>query len=153
MHDQRVDEVREAVRQTYAQVAKTAGGCCGKPVVQPTAAQALGYARQDVDTVPEALKVKLDDYQVVVLNNWNIQALPEARKQEFEEYVKQGGGLLVIGGERNIYIDPKRTEEDPLERALPARITPPKSPEVRCVVLLIDKSSSMEGRKIELARL
>ena len=113
----------------------------------------LRVAQFDINTSAEALKVKLDDYQVVVLNNWNIQALPEARKQEFEEYVKQGGGLLVIGGERNIYIDPKRTEEDPLERALPARITPPKSPEVRCVVLLIDKSSSMEGRKIELARL
>jgi uncharacterized membrane protein len=113
----------------------------------------LRAAQFDIDTSQEAIKVKLDDYQVVILNNWNIQALPEARKLEYEEYVKQGGGLLLIGGERNLYLDPKRTQEDPLERALPAKITPPKSPEVRCVVLLIDKSSSMEGRKIELARL
>jgi Ca-activated chloride channel family protein len=40
-----------------------------------------------------------------------------------------------------------------LERALPARLAPPRSPEGTAVVLVMDKSSSMEGRKIELARL
>src|SRR6202021_857042 len=36
---------------------------------------------------------------------------------------------------------------------LPAQLAPPRSPEGTAVVLIIDKSSSMEGRKIELARL
>jgi Ca-activated chloride channel family protein len=58
----------------------------------------------------------------------------------------------VIGGERNVYVDHKGVE-DPLSRALPADLAPPRSPEGTCVVLIIDKSSSMEGRKIELARL
>ena len=42
---------------------------------------------------------------------------------------------------------------DALERTLPAKLAPPRSPEGTCVVLIVDKSSSMEGRKIELARL
>ena len=36
---------------------------------------------------------------------------------------------------------------------MPAKLAPPRSPEGTAVVLIIDKSSSMEGRKIELARL
>ena len=52
-----------------------------------------------------------------------------------------------------MYVDKKGREEDPLERTLPAKLAPPRSPEGTAVVLIIDKSSSMEGRKIELARL
>ena len=40
-----------------------------------------------------------------------------------------------------------------LDRTLPAKLAPPRSPEGTAVVLIIDKSSSMEGKKIELARL
>ncbi len=66
-------------------------------------------------------------------------------------YVKQGGGLLVIAGEHSIYQEGK-TKEDALDRTLPATLAPPRSPEGTAVILIIDKSSSMEGRKIELAR-
>ena len=91
-------------------------------------------------------------YQLVVLNNWDLESIAAPRKEEIAEFVQQGGGLLVIGGERNIYRE-KKTEEDALERALPAKLAPPRSPEGTAVVLIIDKSSSMEGKKIELARL
>jgi Ca-activated chloride channel family protein len=101
----------------------------------------------------EAIPPNLADYQIVVLNNWNLDAVPEPRKAGLEEFVKQGGGLLVIGGERNIYVDKKNAPEDALERTLPARIAPPRTPEGTCVVLILDKSSSMEGKKMELARL
>ena len=66
--------------------------------------------------------------------------------------MKQGGGLLVIGGERNS-TSRRRKPEDALDRTLPAKLAPPRSPEGTAVVLIIDKSSSMEGKKIELARL
>ncbi len=58
---------------------------------------------------------------------------------------------MLIGGERQAYKDDKQM--DALDRALPAKLAPPKTPEGTCVALIIDKSSSMEGRKIELARL
>jgi uncharacterized protein YegL len=74
------------------------------------------------------------------------------RKDEIEKFVKEGGGLLIIGGEHNVYAENKKTE-DGLDKAMPAKLAPPRSPEGTAVVLIIDKSSSMEGKKIELARL
>jgi uncharacterized membrane protein len=106
----------------------------------------------EVEPAPGGVPEKLGDYQLVVINNWDMGAIPTARKAALEDFVKQGGGLLWIAGERNVYVE-KKGEEDPLERALPARLAPPRSPEGTAVVLVMDKSSSMEGRKIELARL
>jgi uncharacterized membrane protein len=95
----------------------------------------------------------LADTQLAVLNNQDLEALQPASKLALETYVKQGGGLVVIGGERNTYVEKKpNTPEDPLERTLPAKLAPPRSPEGTCVVLIVDKSSSMEGRKMDLAR-
>src|SRR5580704_12215244 len=112
---------------------------------------ALASAQFDVNRASDLGEVHLNDYQLVIFNNWDLEAIPANGKQALETYVKQGGGLLVIGGERNLYKENK-TVEDPLERALPAKLAPPRSPEGTAVVLIIDKSSSMEGRKIELAR-
>jgi len=96
---------------------------------------------------------KLDDYQLIVINNWDMESIPLARKEALEEFEKAGGGLLWIAGEHNTYVEKKGQPEDALERSLPAKLAPPRSPEGTAVVLIIDKSSSMEGRKIELARL
>ncbi len=111
----------------------------------------LQAARFEVDRVPDANTRRLSGYQLVLFNNHNLEAIPPGRKLELENFVKEGGGLLVIGGEQNIFIEGKK-EEDPLERALPAKLAPPRSPEGTMVVLIVDKSSSMEGRKMDLAR-
>ena len=98
--------------------------------------------------VPE----KFEDYQLVVFNNWDMEAVSQTRKEALEKFVQEGGGLLWIAGERNVYVENKRAD-DPLDRALPAKLAPPRTPEGTCVVLIIDKSSSMEGKKMDLARL
>jgi uncharacterized membrane protein len=95
---------------------------------------------------------KFDDYQLVVFNNWDMESVPQWRKEALEKFVQEGGGLLWIAGERNVYVENKRSD-DPLDRALPAKLAPPRTPEGTCVILIIDKSSSMEGKKMELARL
>jgi uncharacterized membrane protein len=95
---------------------------------------------------------KWESFELLVFNNWDIESLTPAEKKRLESYVKQGGGVLVIGGERNLHAG-KKGQEDPLDRLLPAKIAPPRSPEGTCVVLIVDKSSSMEGKKMELARL
>lgn len=105
-----------------------------------------------IDRVAELTEGKLANYQLVVLNNLDLETMALDKKASMEAYVKHGGGLLVIGGERNIYLENKK-EVDLLERSLPAKLAPPRSPEGTCVVLIIDKSSSMEGRKMELARI
>ncbi|MGH9648526.1 MAG: VWA domain-containing protein, partial [Bryobacteraceae bacterium] len=111
----------------------------------------LAAAQFDVNRATDLGAVHLNDYQLVIFNNWDLEAIPANGKEALEQYVQQGGGLLVIGGERNMYKEDKKVE-DPLDRALPAKLAPPRSPEGTAVVLIIDKSSSMEGRKIELAR-
>lgn len=113
--------------------------------------QAFSAAQFDLTTAEDPLKAKLSDYQMVVFNNQDMEAVPTSRKEEFEEFVKKGGGLLVIGGEKNVYVEGKKIE-DGFDRVLPAKLAPPRSPEGTCVVLIMDKSSSMEGRKMELAR-
>jgi Ca-activated chloride channel family protein len=112
----------------------------------------LSAAQFDIDRTSDPLHGRLTDFQIAVLNNWDLESLPAGRKEELDQFVKRGGGLLVIGGENNVYSDLKKPE-DALERALPAKLAPPRSPEGTMVVLIIDKSSSMEGKKIELARL
>jgi Ca-activated chloride channel homolog len=113
--------------------------------------QALNQAQFDMKTDPHLLDSSLNAFQLVVLNNLDLQAISKEQKSHLEEYVKNGGGLLLIGGEKQVYKEKK--QEDALDRVLPAELAPPKSPEGTCVALIIDKSSSMEGRKIELARL
>lgn len=112
----------------------------------------LQSAKFDVQRAIDVGKPNLSDYQIVVLNNQDLEAIPAQVKPALEQYVKQGGGLLVIGGEKNVYAEGKKTE-DALDRTLPAKLAPPRSPEGTAVVLIMDKSSSMEGRKMELARI
>jgi uncharacterized protein YegL len=104
----------------------------------------------DVQRAPSGPPDQLDAYQLVIFNNWDMQSVPLPRKIALEAFVKQGGGLLWIGGDRNVYVEKK--EEDALERTLPAKLAPPRTPEGTAVVLIIDKSSSMEGKKMDLAR-
>jgi Ca-activated chloride channel family protein len=107
----------------------------------------------DVSQTRELSPATLSDYQLLVLNNIDLEALDAGSKAAIENFVKEGGGLAVIGGESNVYVEKRPgAPEDPLERALPAKLAPPRSPEGTAVVLIIDKSSSMEGRKMELAR-
>ena len=106
----------------------------------------------DVKHLPDLSGGSFDEYQIVVLNNTDLERITPATKDAIEAYVRQGGAVLVIGGEKNVYPEGKKIE-DGLDRTLPAKIAPPRSPEGTCVVLIMDKSSSMEGRKMELARL
>lgn len=103
-------------------------------------------------TMAQKLDVsQLDNYQLLLINNYDIENIPLGDKDTIEAWVKQGGGLMLIGGERMTYLEGKK-EEDAMDRVLPAKLAPPRSPEGTCVVLIVDKSSSMEGRKMELAR-
>ena len=112
---------------------------------------ALAAAQFDVTRAENFGVLKLADFQLVVFNNWDLEKIPAARKGEIEQYVKTGGGLIVVGGEHNVYNAEKKVE-DALDRALPARLLPPRSMEGTVVVLIVDRSSSMEGPKMELAK-
>ena len=99
-----------------------------------------------------ALPENLDDTQLLVFNNINFEAMKTEDKARIEKYVQSGGGALWIAGENNMYVDHKGLPEDPVERTFPAKLAPPREPEDTVVVLVLDKSASMEGKKIELSR-
>ena len=99
-----------------------------------------------------ALPAKLREFQVVLAVNLDLEGWPSDQKERIEQYVRDGGGFGVIAGENNIYAEHKQ-DNDALDKVLPATLQPPRTPDGTAVVLIVDKSSSMEGRKIELARL
>lgn len=113
----------------------------------------LNAAQFEVVSSVGFAQARFEDYQVVMFNNWDLESIAPQRKAELERFVQQGGGLMVIGGERNVYVEKKQPQLDALDRILPATVAPPRSPEGAALVLIVDKSSSMEGRKMELARL
>ena len=113
--------------------------------------QALSQAEFDVTRDASLIDKDMSSVQLVLLDNLDLNSFSPARKSRLEEYVKSGGGLLLIGGERQVYKEDAQV--DPLDRALPAKLARPRTSEGTAVGLIIDKSSSMEGRKIDLARL
>jgi Ca-activated chloride channel homolog len=112
---------------------------------------AFKSAEFDVTEDTSSLSSGLHDVQLVVINNMDLNSFSPQQKETLEQYVAGGGGLLLLGGEHQVYKEDNQM--DALDRALPAKLARPRNPEGICVALIIDKSSSMEGRKIELARL
>ena len=103
-------------------------------------------------SMARALPDSLDDTQLLVFNNINFEAMKADDKARIEKFVQGGGGALWIAGENNMYVDHKNLPEDAIERTFPAKLAPPREPEDTVVVLIMDKSASMEGKKIELSR-
>ena len=93
---------------------------------------------------------RLAGIQLMVLSNRDLVALTTAQKEPVAQYVRDGGGLLFLGGEEHPYKEDGRMNA--LDRALPAAPAPPQNSGDKCVVVLMDKSSSMEGEKIRMAQ-
>ena len=114
-----------------------------------------GYNLQNViadgsTEIPE----NFDNISGVIINNVAKRQLPQKFLPALESYVKSGGGLLLVGGDRSFglggYIDSK------LEEMSPLKFLPPQTEKRRlnnAIVLVIDKSGSMaEDNKIEAAK-
>jgi Mg-chelatase subunit ChlD len=87
----------------------------------------------------------LTEYGVVILNNVEKEKLPPAFLSAIEAHVKAGNGLLVLGDESSF--GPPGYRQTPIGAALPVEPVEPKQPEkekIRAVLLVIDKSRSMD---------
>jgi Ca-activated chloride channel homolog len=97
----------------------------------------------------------LDAFDVLVLSDVPSKDLNADQLQAIDDYVGvQGGGLIVLGGERTFGETAFR--DTPLERLLPvtaAAATEEAEKAVLAMVLVIDRSQSMEeDRRLDLAK-
>jgi len=89
------------------------------------------------------------EWDAVLLDNYPDHDLAADEDLALERYVYAGGGLIFIAGDSNakLPLEPKT----PFEKMLPVRAEPPPE-KPTAVVLVLDKSGSMSGPKIEMAR-
>ncbi len=105
-----------------------------------------------VRTAAELPAGPYSDYSVVVLLDPDLKRLAGARTSELVAYVKDGGQLLITGGERGLVTDEPGIEA--LVEILPVRFPKTKKKERAplAVVYALDRSDSMaKGAKFELA--
>lgn len=89
----------------------------------------------------------------LILNNVPHARLPAPLRRGVDAFVRNGGGLVMVGGERSLGLG--RYAGTEVERVLPVRVVPPQR-EIRrtAIILVIDKSGSMrKQRKLAYAKL
>jgi Ca-activated chloride channel homolog len=110
--------------------------------------------RAQVDVEPEQgfpVDPKQMNWDAVIFDNYPDHPLSPDEQDAIEKYVFTGGGLIFITGENNaqLAVDPRT----PLEKLLPVSGDPPPPPEEpTALVLVLDKSRSMDGPKIAMVR-
>ena len=84
----------------------------------------------------------LSSFRVIILNNVARNKLPDSLLSGLDNYVRQGGGLIMIGGEESLGLGGYKDSE--IEQILPVTVTPPQKEEhTTAVVLVVDTSGSM----------
>jgi len=112
--------------------------------------ETLKRAQVDIETAPAfPVNHAARDWDAVLLDNYPDHDLPPDEDAALEKYVYAGGGLIFIAGDSNAKL--AQEPKTPLEKMLPVRAAPlPKKP--TALVFVLDKSGSMSGTKIEMAR-
>lgn len=138
--------VSEAVTVRRPRVLYVAGG-------NETSAPLLDtLQRADVDVEKVTAfptKPSAKQWDAVLLDNYPDHELSADESLAIERYVYAGGGLIFIAGDSNASL--AREPKTPFQKMLPVRAAlPPERP--TAVILVLDKSGSMSGPKIEMAR-
>jgi uncharacterized membrane protein len=93
----------------------------------------------------------LEPYGAVILSDVAAQDLGESRMQALATYVRDaGGGLVFASGERTYGEAGYR--ESALERVLPVTFEAQEKQRDIALVIVLDRSYSMKGRKLDLAK-
>jgi uncharacterized membrane protein/uncharacterized protein YegL len=91
------------------------------------------------------------NWDAVILDDYPDQPLSPLEGGAIADYVSAGGGLVFIGGDRNAQI--AKEPQTAFDKLLPVRGDPNPAPQQPTALLLVlDKSLSMEGPKIAMVR-
>ncbi len=114
--------------------------------------QAYQLSMQGVSTAVDLSQ--LAGVEAIVLNNIALKQLPTDAASTIAKYVRDGGGLVMIGGSRSFGLGGYRGSE--IEEVLPVELLPPQTEQKRlnvAVQLVLDKSRSMaQGERLEFAK-
>lgn len=126
---------------------------------QPGAARYLrdALAREGIEVrvaapadIPETAAA-LASYDAVILSDAPAKAITPAKMLAIESYVRDaGGGLLFAAGE-NVYGE-QGYSGTPVEKVLPVQFRAQEKRKDLALVIALDRSYSMRGRKMELAK-
>ena len=96
--------------------------------------------------------VELADCSLVILNNIPAYAMSDAQQRALTSYVRDlSGGLIAVGGDRAFSVG--GYYHTPLDEVLPVETNRAKLKQLSlAMVLVIDRSGSMAGEKISMAR-
>jgi uncharacterized membrane protein len=94
---------------------------------------------------------KLDAYVAIVLSDVNRKDMSEAQMQAMITYVRDLGGGLVLAGGENTYGKEGYTDST-IEEVLPVTFDTEKERQSIAMVVVLDRSGSMAGSKMELAK-
>lgn len=129
-------------------------GSAGKGEALAGALSAAGLAVDRlVASQVELSPVTLAGYRAVVLADVPAYALKEADMQTLESYVRVlGGGVVAVGGRNSFGMG--LYQDTPLEKLLPVAMEVEQKEELPGLdmVLVIDKSGSMTGEKLNMAK-
>lgn len=116
---------------------------------------ALAAQGIDVTTaLPEQLpenRSGLEAYDAVVLSDASAKVLGESRMNALAGYVRESGGGLLFAGGVNAYGE-GGYKDSPLETVLPATFEAQQKKRDLALVIVLDRSYSMKGRKLDLAK-
>ena len=102
----------------------------------------LGVTAVNVADQPTAIAAP-GSYKAIILNNVARNRLPATLLTGLDDYVRSGGGFIMIGGEESLGLGGYKGTE--IEQILPLTLVPPQKKEEprTAVMLVIDTSGSM----------
>jgi uncharacterized membrane protein len=121
-------------------------------LVEAMAREGLRLQTRPPKSLPESLQ-ELNGFDAVILSDLSAHLLGERTMTLLRDYVeKLGGGLVMIGGPNSFGVG--GYYRTPIEDLLPVKIRAPDEEERQSVALamVIDRSGSMSGEKLELCK-